>query len=68
MTEEIAGSEQRQVRLNKLKTLEEQGIDAYPHIYKPTATAEELETKYATLENDVQTEDVDPPGRASICR
>lgn len=58
MTEEIAGSEQRQVRLNKLKTLEEQGIDAYPHIYKPTATAEELETKYATLENDVQTEDV----------
>ncbi len=58
MTEEITGTEQRQVRLSKLKKMEEQGINAYPQIYRPTITAKALEEKYATLENDVQTEDV----------
>ena len=52
------GHEQRQVRLDKLKTLEAKGINAYPHIYRPTATAASLAEKYKDLPNDTQTEDV----------
>jgi len=52
------GHEQRQVRLDKLKKLEAKGINAYPHIYKPTATSESLTKKYADLAPDTQTEDV----------
>lgn len=58
MTEDLTGHEQRQVRLNKLKTLESQGINAYPQIYRPTITAVELDKKYADLANDVQTDDL----------
>ena len=56
-TDENLGHEQRQIRLEKLKKLEEKGINAYPHIYKPTATSKSLSEKYADLAPDTQTED-----------
>ncbi|MDD3668860.1 MAG: lysine--tRNA ligase [Alphaproteobacteria bacterium] len=52
------GHEQRQVRLDKLKALEAKGINAYPHIYRPTATAASLAEKYKDLPNDTQTADI----------
>ncbi|MBR4932635.1 MAG: lysine--tRNA ligase [Alphaproteobacteria bacterium] len=59
MTEnQNTGHEQRQVRLSKLKALEAKGINAYPQIYRPTATATSLAEKYAELQNDTQTQDV----------
>ncbi len=57
-TDENLGHEQRQIRLEKLKKLEEKGINAYPHIYKPTATSKSLSEKYAELAPDTQTEDI----------
>jgi len=56
--DENLGHEQRQIRLEKLKKLEEKGINAYPHTYKPTATSKSLAEKYADLAPDTQTEDV----------
>ncbi len=55
---ENLGHEQRQVRLNKLRTLEEKGINPYPHTFKPTATSASLTKKYVDLAPDTQTEDV----------
>ena len=52
------GHEQRQIRLEKLNKLQEKGINAYPHTYKPTATSASLAKKYADLAPDTQTEDV----------
>lgn len=52
------GHEQRQIRVSKLHALEEKGINAYPQIYRPTATALDLNKKYASLEKDTQTADV----------
>ncbi|MBR6412773.1 MAG: lysine--tRNA ligase [Alphaproteobacteria bacterium] len=52
------GHEQRQIRVGKLEKLTAKGINAYPHIYKPTATSETLAKKYADLAPDTQTEDV----------
>ena len=52
------GHEQRQIRLDKLNKLQERGINAYPHDYKPTATSKSLTEKYADLAPDTQTEDV----------
>lgn len=56
--EENLGHEQRQVRLNKLRALENKGINPYPHTFKPTATSASLAKKYADLAPDTQTEDV----------
>ena len=56
MSENI-GHEQRAVRLGKLQKLEEMGINAYPHIYRPTTNSEQLNQKYKDLPNDTQTED-----------
>lgn len=53
-----AGHEQRQVRLSKLKAMEAKGINAYPQIYRPTATAKTLSETYKDLPNDTQTDDV----------
>ncbi len=53
-----AGNEQRQVRLDKLNQLQNMGINAYPPIYRPTATATMLNETYKDLPNDTQTEDV----------
>ena len=58
VADENLGHEQRQIRLEKLKKLEEKGINAYPHEYKPTATSKSLSEKYADLAPDTQTEDV----------
>jgi len=52
------GHEQRQIRVGKLEKLAAKGINAYPHIYKPTATSASLAEKYADLAPDTQTEDV----------
>jgi len=50
--------DQRVSRLEKLKKLEEMGINAYPHIYTPTETAKSLNEKYADLQNGEETSDV----------
>ncbi len=50
--------DQRAIRIEKLKKLEEMGINAYPHIYQPTDTSKELNKKYVQLANDTQTQDV----------
>lgn len=52
------GHEQRQVRLDKLTALQAKGINAYPQIYRPTATAESLAEKYKELPNDTSTTDI----------
>ena len=52
------GHEQRRVRLNKLNEMESRGINAYPQIYRPDATAESLANRYKELPNDTQTADV----------
>ncbi len=57
-TDENLGHEQRQIRMDKLQKLADKGINAYPHIYKPTATSKSLSEKYADLAPDTQTEDV----------
>lgn len=56
--DENLGHEQRQIRLEKLKKLEDMGLNAYPHCYKPNATSKSLSEKYAELPPDTQTEDV----------
>lgn len=56
--DENLGHEQRQIRLEKLKKLEDMGLNAYPHCYKPNATSKSLSEKYAELAPDTQTEDV----------
>ena len=56
--EDNLGHEQRQIRLEKLKKLENQGINAYPHSYKPGATSRTLNDKYQNLEPGTETEDV----------
>ena len=55
MTEET--NIHRESRLAKLKTLQESGYNPYPYYFKPTATAAELQDKYASLESGVDTED-----------
>lgn len=52
------GYEQRQVRIEKLNLLQSKGINAYPQIYRPTATASSLGKKYVDLPSDTETEDV----------
>ncbi|MBP5344025.1 MAG: lysine--tRNA ligase [Alphaproteobacteria bacterium] len=56
--EDNLGHEQRQIRLEKLKKLENQGVNAYPHSYKPDATSKTLNDKYQNLESGTETEDV----------
>ena len=50
-------NEQREIRIAKLKKLEEMGINPYPQIYKPTHTSAEIAEKYKELPPDTQTED-----------
>lgn len=62
-------NEQREIRINKLKKLQEMGINPYPHIYNPTATSAVLNEKYANLPNDTETEDkVTVAGRVKAYR
>lgn len=63
------GHEQKQVRLIKLKSLEEKGINPYPQIYRPSATSQSLAQTYVDLPNDTQTEDtVSVAGRIRAIR
>jgi lysyl-tRNA synthetase class 2 len=50
--------QQRQSRLDKLKQLEDMGINTYPHKYAPTHKASELQNKYQDLEADKKTDDI----------
>ncbi len=47
----------RESREFKLKTLQEKGIEAYPHKYDRSHTAKELQDKYADLADGTETED-----------
>ena len=40
--------DQRLMRLEKLKKIEQKGINAYPHIYRPNFTSATLNEKYAS--------------------
>ena len=51
-------TEQRQIRIEKLKQIQKMGINPYPQIYKPTINSAKLIEKYADLPNETQTEDV----------
>ncbi|MBP5160544.1 MAG: lysine--tRNA ligase [Alphaproteobacteria bacterium] len=55
MTDEIL--DQKKARLEKLAALEEKGINAYPHVYRPTFTSQALNEQYKDLPNDTMTED-----------
>ncbi len=50
--------DQRNMRLEKLKKIEEKGLNAYPHIYRPTFNSASLNEKYAALANEEQTQDI----------
>ena len=56
MTDDIL--DQKKARLEKLAALENKGINAYPHVYQPTYTAQALNEQYKDLPNDTMTEDV----------
>ncbi len=49
---------QRDSRLEKLAQLEELNINAYPHIFKPSAKAGDLQEKYKNLQPEETTTDV----------
>ena len=55
---EVQSTEQRDIRIKKLKEFESRGINPYPHIYKPTDTSAGLAEKYKDLPNDTQVEDI----------
>lgn len=57
MSNEKVYNQQKQSKLEKLSKLEDAGINAYPHIFKPTHKAGDLQVKYKELEADKQTED-----------
>jgi lysyl-tRNA synthetase class 2 len=47
----------RVARQHKLETLRSRGLEPYPHKYERSHQAGELQEKYASLENGVETED-----------
>ena len=59
----------RSTRLEKLKKIEQLGLNAYPHIYQPDFTSKTLNEKYADLANEQQTDDkVKVAGRIKAIR
>ena len=67
--EEINNLDPRSTRLEKLKKIEQAGINAYPHIYQPDFTSKTLNEKYADLANEQQTDDkVKVAGRIKAIR
>ena len=46
------------IRLGKLESLRDLGIDPYPHVYKPTTTAQEVIEAYPSLEPGEETGDM----------
>ncbi len=60
---------QKVAYIERLNKLEELGVLAYPHIYKPKHFSKELQEKYKKLENDATTQDlVDVAGRIMAYR
>ena len=59
MAEELGEQENqfRLARIEKLKALRAMGIDPYPYGFTVTATAKELETRYAGLATGAETQD-----------
>ena len=47
----------RQTRIQKLTDLADKGVNPYPYKFEKTASARELQEKYASLEAGVETED-----------
>lgn len=47
----------RENRLKKAEELREKGVNPYPYKYEPTHMAQELQDKYADLEDGTETED-----------
>ena len=70
MTVEVKDSNiHRESRLNKLNALLEKGYNPYPYKFVPDSFAQELQDKYAELENGVETTDrVIIAGRAMAVR
>ena len=58
MTAEFEGTRLREERVRKLNTIKENGINPYPYEFKRTHRASELQTKYADLAAETETEDV----------
>ncbi len=48
----------RDAKLNNLSYFEDKGVDAYPHRFKPDSKAGDLQSKYQSLEDGEQTEDI----------
>ncbi|MDR1207174.1 MAG: lysine--tRNA ligase [Rickettsiales bacterium] len=54
----MSSNPQRDAYVERLNRLEELGVMAYPHIYKPGDTAAELQKKYANLAPDTITAEI----------
>jgi len=52
-----AGEQIRQIRIQKLADLADNGVNPYPYVFNKTADAAELQEKYKDIEAGVETED-----------
>lgn len=58
MTETCDSTDYRAIRLNKLKTIRDLGVNPYPSEYKISSKAKDLHLKYQALELGEKTEDI----------
>src|SRR5688572_30125415 len=66
---EALSTNPREAREQKLAELKARGLEPYPHNFARTHKAQELQEKYASLENGVETEDkVSVAGRIMAMR
>ena len=56
-TPNSAGDQIRQIRIQKLADLADNGVNPYPYVFNKTANADELQKKYEALEAGAETED-----------
>lgn len=56
-TANSAGDQIRQIRIQKLADLADNGVNPYPYVFNKTAKADELQKKYEALEAGAETED-----------
>ena len=56
-TTNSAGDQIRQIRIQKLADLADNGVNPYPYVFDKTACANELQKKYEALEAGAETED-----------
>lgn len=57
ITESESGSHLRQVRVDKLQTWRDSGVNPYPYHFDKSHSNQDLQTQYAHLENGQETED-----------